>query len=536
MGTVARLKDGDLMITGEINERLPAITNSLITHYPFDNSVNQDNLIDDTQEKTGIHPSSKVQWKLSQKVYAGQVYTVSGYFKRDSIHDGTIYCMFDLRRKDGTIATETNAISGWTSNEKDNEPLHYYFHDEIKYAVDDYVYWERDIIIPNDFNEGEFKWICFSWENGATSMIRPCLALKGHNVYTPILNQCTTLTQDGVSVECATENIIATSGTNLDVEYSGKDYPFMITDVTTKVLEKTPTGGIWTVSFEGKKGIGDGFPSLVVSFSDGSWEVHLDTTSSDWTRSSLTFDMPDPTGKQVHVAVYHMANGSSGISYARKMQLEDKPFATSFVDGIRSDNGVIEIPTNINPKQQSFSINYWISMNGDLDAGVRNAEKSISLNNFGSIWRPSPVSATRNVKVAWDYVTNTKARSSHTNETLFVEDVYEMITLTWDKSSVNIYRNGTLWGNAPSTADCTLGVIDKIGMYNVQGTVKNFSIYNRALTADEVKTLSIGRMSLDKNGSIITSKLVEDSRIPNVQMRDKDGLKIQGQLKEGVVF
>lgn len=405
MEVVARLKDGDLMITGEISERLPAITNGLIAHYPFDNSINQDNLLDDTREKTGSHPSGEILWELSRKVYAGQVYTVSGYFKRDSVHDGTIYCMFDLRRKDGTIATGADIISGWASNDQSNEPLYCYFHDDIKNAVDDYVYWERDIVIPSDFDEGEFKWIRFSWadaitKTGTTSMIRPCLALKGHNVYTPILNQHTTLTLDGIIVE----------------------------------------------------------------------------------------------------------------------------------------DGTIELPMNINPKSQSFSVNYWIKMNGDDDTGMYHTDKSIFLNNFGSIWRRHPVSTTSNVKLVWDYVASTRVYSDQTSDTLFVEGIYEMITLTWDKSSVNIYRNGVLWGNAPSTNDCTLGVIDKIGMYNVQDTVKNLSIYNRTLSADEVKTLSTGRMSLNKNGNVITLKLVEDSQLPNVQMRDKDGLQIQGQLKEGVIL
>lgn len=36
MPTVARLKEGNLMIQGEINERLPAITNGLVAHFPFD--------------------------------------------------------------------------------------------------------------------------------------------------------------------------------------------------------------------------------------------------------------------------------------------------------------------------------------------------------------------------------------------------------------------------------------------------------------------------------------------------------------------
>lgn len=39
MATVARLKQGDLLLAGEINERLPAVTNGLIANYPLDGTI-----------------------------------------------------------------------------------------------------------------------------------------------------------------------------------------------------------------------------------------------------------------------------------------------------------------------------------------------------------------------------------------------------------------------------------------------------------------------------------------------------------------
>jgi hypothetical protein len=36
MSVVGRIKNGDLMIAGEYNERLPVITNGLVSHFPLD--------------------------------------------------------------------------------------------------------------------------------------------------------------------------------------------------------------------------------------------------------------------------------------------------------------------------------------------------------------------------------------------------------------------------------------------------------------------------------------------------------------------
>ena len=41
MATVARIKNNDLLLAGEVDERLPAITDGLIAHYPFDDSMNK---------------------------------------------------------------------------------------------------------------------------------------------------------------------------------------------------------------------------------------------------------------------------------------------------------------------------------------------------------------------------------------------------------------------------------------------------------------------------------------------------------------
>ncbi len=37
--TVARIKDGNLLLSNEINERLPCILDGLYRHHPFDNTV-----------------------------------------------------------------------------------------------------------------------------------------------------------------------------------------------------------------------------------------------------------------------------------------------------------------------------------------------------------------------------------------------------------------------------------------------------------------------------------------------------------------
>lgn len=59
--TVGRLKDGDMLIAGEVNERLPAVTSGLIAHYPFDGTALgvdlKRNLLDTSLWKVGTNGS-----------------------------------------------------------------------------------------------------------------------------------------------------------------------------------------------------------------------------------------------------------------------------------------------------------------------------------------------------------------------------------------------------------------------------------------------------------------------------------------------
>ena len=60
MGVVGRLKQGDLVLTGEVDERLPAVTNGLVAHFPFDDTEvgkSYRNLVETSQWKVGTSGS-----------------------------------------------------------------------------------------------------------------------------------------------------------------------------------------------------------------------------------------------------------------------------------------------------------------------------------------------------------------------------------------------------------------------------------------------------------------------------------------------
>ena len=68
MGTaIGRLKKGELLIKGEVNERLPAVTKGLTAHFPFDgtcfDSVGGHNPVQGTEQNKDLIELCELDWR-----------------------------------------------------------------------------------------------------------------------------------------------------------------------------------------------------------------------------------------------------------------------------------------------------------------------------------------------------------------------------------------------------------------------------------------------------------------------------------------
>lgn len=151
-----------------------------------------------------------------------------------------------------------------------------------------------------------------------------------------------------------TENVIASAGKNCAAEYSGTSYPFVSQNITTQVQAAWAAGKTkFSMQFEGKRdyyqggtgGGNDGYPYMYIYFTDWSWSSSFGISTYEWSHGKReNINLPDPTGKTVYFAIYHMNSGNPGKSYARNFQIEfnaGTSFATPFVNGTRSNTEAI---------------------------------------------------------------------------------------------------------------------------------------------------------------------------------------------------
>lgn len=333
-----------------------------------------------------------------------------------------------------------------------------------------------------------------------------------------------------------TENLIALAGQNAEIEKSGTSYPYFSANITSLVQSRWASGtnDVITMSFEGKRdyvqggtgGGNDGYPRMYVYFSDWSWSRSFGTGAYDWTYVSSTGAMPDPTGKSVYFAIYHMNASNPGKSYSRKHQVEFNGHATPFVNGTRSaTQGLSDLTGNstLDLSNVSFDSNAQIVFDGTDDiitVPMENLRPATEItqevvvyidNNTVQVFIGSQYgTGSGNSYALWLNAADTLRggvnvgaglNNQGVNYPIAINRYYHFVH-TYDGSTQKLYANGTevaSWatsGNIVYNTSNTLLAVGNdwngsgynaganIGTHGKQDVTK---IYNRALTAAEVK-------------------------------------------------
>lgn len=329
-----------------------------------------------------------------------------------------------------------------------------------------------------------------------------------------------------------TTNIIADAGLDCALERSGTSYPFVSRNITSQVQAAwSSSNPTFSMSFEGYRdavaggrgGGNDGYPVMYIYFTDWSWATTINRSSYNWSYTGKTFNMPDPTGKTIYFACYHMNSGNRGRSYGRNFQITHDTFVPPFVNGTRSNTESI-----IDWAGDSIITNNSLIYNSDNTFSFDGTTQD----NYCTITPSAALSAIRgtsNITVeSWVYYTSYSGGSeSYSVVTVWgnpwawlVENPSNRLRFrihaggsdvsvsdsathplntwlhvvgTYDGSNMKIYVNGKLKATRAQTGTLgSPGGTPKIGTfqgsnYCMSGKIDSVKIYNRTLDAQEVK-------------------------------------------------
>lgn len=330
----------------------------------------------------------------------------------------------------------------------------------------------------------------------------------------------------------STTNVIADAGKNCSIEYSGTSYPFVSQNITTQVQAAWAAGKTkFSMSFEGKRdysvggtgGGNDGYPSMYIYFTDWSWASSHGISTYDWSYNHWdNATLPDPTGKSVYFAIYHMNSGNPGKSYARNFQIEFESgtsYATPFVNGTRSNTqSILDLTGNntITANSLTYNSDGSFSFNGSSNYAVFPENSSLNVQNpTVEVWvKTNALSqngfwfekGTVNTQYSFfqegsNIQWRTHNGTSYNTQSISSSNIdttnwWHMVATIRDGYK-RIYVNGiekstVAWSSTiPTNANgCSIGVY---GGYNggrgyyFNGSIGSVKVYNRALTADEIQ-------------------------------------------------
>lgn len=318
-----------------------------------------------------------------------------------------------------------------------------------------------------------------------------------------------------------TENLIAISGSDASIVRSGVGYSYYGVNINTVVQSRwTSVNNQLTLSFEGKRdysvggtgGGNDGYPQAYVYFSDWSWAVAVGVDTYSWSRNSVSFTMPDPTGKTVIFDIYHMNAGNPGFSYSRNHQVEFSTYATPFVNGTRtttqalldltrqntitatglrySSNGTFEFagPGSGNYLDCGNSTQLQIATNVTLEAWV----KADTSNGLGNIIQKNGNGGYRMrienenfwMYAGGNYVVQTGGGCTN-NVWHHVVAVFSSTGLRAYVDGVLVASNSTAYNQNPTLGNLQIGTVgDSAELFD--GRIDIAKVYNKALTEAEV--------------------------------------------------
>lgn len=583
MTTVGRLKDGNLLLKGEINERTPLITSGLIAHFPFDGTTQ--GLTSQFVVRTKIYPEdgqipyAGIEDENGAFIYRyGRDWHISVWDKRTgkwatginfngaSSVSGAHAC-YDVYGVGAAQQTAfVNTINGLDSNyiviiAGSHAPE--YYNVAMVTAIKKCggttgnLSWttRKSYICVGVVGCGEGKAITEVLDNRvgiSTNVCAEAEVFLGNDVST--VNDCT-LTKDGVVIEEATTNFYLNVPPGLVGLGSGSNE-----DSTLTELSPIPNSKTWKMTKLGTANLWNGWEAtyggifnaaIGESWTISGWYKTIKSAgvanlgignfyTSDWSRPYNTTVTSSDT-RIIADGKWHffwctilinevMTNAivvdgpswgystAAGVLYINGLQWEKKAFPTSFVNGSRGV-GRLDIPFSLKPpytirlKHESRKPLALIADQGSspmiFQMGDYYGNASVSFWNYN---KSLTVYMKGNTSGGWTssgwYYGYTDATWNNTE--------HEYVLVAINNTTFKIYMDGAYLGEQVNTEAVTnITYISMGNAYQPNATYRDFSMYNRALSDEEINKLYRSTFSIKPNGDMLAMIIEKPNNIPS---------------------
>lgn len=579
-GIIGRLKEGDLLLVGELEERLPTVTQGLVNHFPFDGTSNSAMIL-----------ANEILIEFGGAIgapYGRDQYTRMGHIAVFGA-DGSDY---GLNINGATWAASSSYSGTFPSSIGEPTPSTFtsiYHH--MNNLGDKWYKWtspsprlitsiQLNVVYSNSpYDLDDFPRnikVTYKLDGNVTGVINHTLprqteASRNGDVnyiqgVAPLINTSTTLSNDGIAVEEATTNLVPTPTvfSNGWTSYTnGHDGAFM-TEFGVEGLNlinrrswcgayrvlTLPAAGTYTFSVWVKPISRTNNAINIALYSSGGGiadtDVYADWAADKigkWQKLTMT-----RTYTTTNVGIYLICYGgvnAAGYEISAQYtmpQIEQKSFATSFVNDSRTKSQ-LQIP--MSPSVISEGTLVWkAKLNSIASEGTRTLSfQWDSIGGGGSHWgirlRPNNTfdcyySGTPST---------TPVQTIDTSEHTYVWSYKGGSTQKFYIDGVKILDVPVVTIPDPNRRDGMIPIGHSGWTYideQWNGTIRDFSIYNRQLTDDEIKRITQPILSITKDGNLVTDKLVEggieSAADPQMRVRKDGSLQLQSDLKEGSVF
>lgn len=567
---------GDLKLEGNINTRLPSVIDGLIAHFPFDGiessegfkslSYAYNNFLEQPRTSGTISNFSIVSDYINlQTTYYGVVTTPDSYtdveveldiLTVDSSHVGIGFCNTNLTTTGDPqgyqwilrypYSPPDNRIQKWsgtnqiyiTNSTGPATPIEFtnntWYRVKLKLQDRYLTTWMNGVkAIELDLTDTEFM-------SGGVSLVSYSGTIQFKNIHIrhiPSTTSNTVLTNDGIDISEATENLFVNPGfedgdlngwsegasvSNYVIEnsYSGR--------YSAKIIATADSSWGWlgqritvaqndviTISCYIKK-FGEGNGRLALYEKNGSsylspHYLYIDSFPSEWTRYEFTSTMTNVDVNLVEARL-QINDTTTGLGVlVDNFQLEKKDFSTSFVEGSK---GAGSCALNIPTWGQEGTIYLEVASLYDTkveDTGVgdRSFVRADTGSTTGFLFYLNDGDRLYNV---WG--SGTTVGPDGLNWKAFE---FHSVALTFSKTNSRrrLFLDGNEVGSSTGwTTDYDWNSLELSKRQGGSGVgdyiIKNFSLYNRELSINEINNLYNSSFDLQTNGNLISKKVQTD--------------------------
>ncbi len=250
--------------------------------------------------------------------------------------------------------------------------------------------------------------------------------------------------------------------------------------------------------------------------------------NSSWTRYTKTWTTPSNV---VKIAVRIIVDTArTGNCYIDGVQLEAKPYASSFIDGTRAAE-TLTIPTAGVLNSSAFTIEMWIKQSIITTSAFYRGRRLLDLGSGLWLWNlspawPDPQNADRRLIADFGQdASGVKQFKDLVSATPFSTTDFEHFAVTFDGNTFRFYRNGFLWG---SKTPSKINAFTKIVFGDAGWIIDDLRISNIARSDAEIaEAYSSGQLlptdehttyKLNFDGNINNSLVYNDSYITDLTL------------------